>query len=169
MRFLINSITVSRLLLSISVLAFHSDIYLLGVSLWCAFSDFLDGSLARRLKLSSSTGERLDQLADKVFHLTMLFYLLFVHLAPLYFVVLFVLRELAIVVLRYTGRSSSSSVGVGKWKTTLCYCYIIYLFTMWYLYKEDSLIFVSRALEVVILLLSYWSLIISLKRSHAKG
>lgn len=164
----INAITLSRLLLAISVIWLHSDLYLLGISIWAAFSDFIDGHLSRRLKLDSVFGERLDQLADKVFHLVMLFCLWSFGLSALYFVILFIVREVAIVLLRSTGKSRQTSFNLGKWKTVLSYAYIIYLFAMWCVYHEDQLVLLTRTFEIAILVLAYWSLLLSIKRDPSK-
>lgn len=168
MQILIHAITISRLLLALSVLFVHSDSYYLGISIWSAFTDFFDGHLARRLKITSVLGERLDQIADKVFHVAMLILLLTLQLSTTYFVVLFVLREVVIVISRYSGMAPSSSAALGKWKTVITYFYIIYLFGMWYLYQENSFVLLSRTMEVIILVMSYTSLILSVKKHYSK-
>jgi CDP-diacylglycerol---glycerol-3-phosphate 3-phosphatidyltransferase len=168
MGIIINGITISRILLALSVVFFHSNGYLLCISLWAALTDFLDGHLARRLNLMSPLGERLDQVADKIFHLVILVWLFKLDLTPAYFVGPFVLREVLIMVLRYFGFSKSSSVALGKWKTVATYCYIIYQFGIIYFYSAESGSLGARVLEFFILLLSYWSLILSFKKAERK-
>jgi CDP-diacylglycerol--glycerol-3-phosphate 3-phosphatidyltransferase len=163
MRTLIHVITLSRIFLALSIIFLRSELYLLSISIWSIFADFLDGYLARRLQLTSLFGERLDQIADKIFHLATLICLLHLQLSPSYFVILFVLREILMLILRYLGLSTSSSLMLGKWKTATTYCYIIYLFGIFFLFRQNPFIFFSRILEIIILVMSYLSLFLSIK------
>ena len=168
MQTLINTITVSRMLLALTVFFAQSESYLLGISIWAAASDFLDGQLARRLQLTSTLGERLDQIADKIFHFCMLILLLRLNMSDLYFIVLFVLREALIIIFRQYGLSTASSVILGKWKTVFTYAYIIYAFTLWYVYHSNPFFVINGVFQVVILLLSYLSLALSVKRRYSE-
>jgi CDP-diacylglycerol--glycerol-3-phosphate 3-phosphatidyltransferase len=77
MRFLPNSITVSRIFASFFLLItepFTGSYFAL--YLFCGLSDILDGFLARRLGLSSASGATLDSIADCIFVFVALFTLL---------------------------------------------------------------------------------------------
>lgn len=63
-----NVVTASRIIFA--VLVMFSDIFSVWFYTWYvlgAFSDMIDGTLARRLKLQSSFGARLDTACDSVF------------------------------------------------------------------------------------------------------
>src|SRR5258708_37288745 len=107
-RTLINSITVSRILVTVCVFGLNES-YLLGIAMYAAVSDFLDGFLARRYNLNSKLGEQLDQIGDKIFHLAFFYYLVRAGEMSVYFAALFWVREILVVLLRYANRASKSS------------------------------------------------------------
>ncbi len=61
-------ITFSRILFSLLLLVFRPDSYSFGVLyLLCGITDILDGFIARKLKIESEKGARLDSIADLIF------------------------------------------------------------------------------------------------------
>lgn len=63
-----NCITVSRIIFSLLLLAFSPISYpFVVLYLLCGITDVLDGFLARKLLTESTTGERLDSIADLFF------------------------------------------------------------------------------------------------------
>lgn len=70
MAFLINSLTLSRIVLSplifILIVFFESFLFSLMLVISCGLADYLDGYLARRNDLSSKLGAMLDPIADKI-------------------------------------------------------------------------------------------------------
>lgn len=63
-----NTITISRIVLSIILLFIPiNEIRFFIIYLLCGLSDAIDGYLARRWKISSETGAKLDSIADFVF------------------------------------------------------------------------------------------------------
>jgi CDP-diacylglycerol---glycerol-3-phosphate 3-phosphatidyltransferase len=166
----INFITVSRvLLLACGFLLSLSGEYFFVISVWAAFSDFIDGYLARKYSLTSRLGEQLDQITDKIFHIGMFLYLLqsgFIHLI---FVSLFILREGLILFLRWFNRSQKTSNFHGKLKTFLTYTFIIVVLgdnqafkTLW------TTPAVTLAFEFIILAISYYSLVYSVNLKSVK-
>lgn len=85
-----------------------------------AVTDWLDGYLARRLKLVSMTGKFLDPLADKLLVMALLCTFLTQDRIPLWFVVLSLAREMSITGLRSLAAGEGMIIAAGwggKWKT----------------------------------------------------
>ena len=55
------------------IFVFPNPLFILMAAIWCGVSDFLDGYLARREKLVSVFGAKLDQFADKFASFAFLF------------------------------------------------------------------------------------------------
>ncbi len=72
---------------------------ILTATVW--FSDMIDGTLARQLRLGSDLGPSLDWLGDKVFVLSVFIALIVVDLVPAWIVIVLVAREVIIMQLRY--------------------------------------------------------------------
>ena len=86
------------------IILFSSEYYLTSFFLFtaAAWSDFLDGYLARRYKITSNLGSLLDLLADKVLVSSVLIFLVF-YTANIYLLILttvIVVREISISSLR---------------------------------------------------------------------
>ena len=64
-----NCITLSRIILSITLLVIHtfSPMFFV-VYTYCGVSDVLDGFLARKFSLSTENGAKLDSISDIVFY-----------------------------------------------------------------------------------------------------
>lgn len=152
------------MLLSLLVFFSPSNFSVLLISVWAGVSDFLDGLLARHWNSMTTIGARLDQIADKLFHFTLLFWLFRLDAIHLYFVLLFCLRELLIVVLRHFRVCSDSSNLLGKMKTALVYIFIVTLVVQ-KVYPAGAGVFAlyTQIFEVTILLFSYISLYLSLR------
>lgn len=68
MRFFVNTLTFSRLLISPALLFFEPrSHYFLLIYAYCGLSDVLDGWLARRWGIQSNLGAKLDSTADLAF------------------------------------------------------------------------------------------------------
>ena len=69
MKNLPNIITLSRIILSLSLLGTHTfSQSFFAIYTYCGVSDVLDGFLARKLNLSNEKGARLDSIADIIFY-----------------------------------------------------------------------------------------------------
>lgn len=138
-----NWITVSRLFLTaIFVVSFTvggpwgSGVALVSFSL-AAFSDFLDGYLARKLNLVTSLGKLLDPIADKVLTASA-FIFLAAHeqrFCPAWAVVVILAREFLVTGLRQIAVEKGIVIAAdwsGKWKTTFqltfCITCLLWLF-----------------------------------------
>jgi CDP-diacylglycerol--glycerol-3-phosphate 3-phosphatidyltransferase len=85
-----------------------------------AFTDWLDGWLARRQNLVSLTGKFLDPLADKLLVMAVFCTLLPMDRIPLWFVVLSLSREFSVTGLRALAAGEGLIIAAdwgGKWKT----------------------------------------------------
>ena len=69
MKHLPNCITLSRIILSITLLVIHtfSPMFFV-VYTYCGVSDVLDGFLARKFSLSTENGAKLDSISDIVIY-----------------------------------------------------------------------------------------------------
>lgn len=66
-----------------------------------AYTDFIDGWLARRWKVQSSWGSFYDPLADKVLTLLILYYIVHIALLPMWMYVIMTIRDIGITILRW--------------------------------------------------------------------
>lgn len=85
-----------------------------------AFTDWLDGYIARRRGLVSMTGKFLDPLADKLLVMAVFCTLLAVGSLPVWFVVLSLAREMSVTGLRALAAGEGMIISAGwggKWKT----------------------------------------------------
>ena len=84
-------------------------------------SDWLDGYLARRLRMRSAFGTFMDPLADKVMILCLLFVFADRGLVPTWLALLNMAREFAVTAVRHTISSQAGAVGA-NWmgKTKFC-------------------------------------------------
>lgn len=125
-----NILTCLRLVMALCVpLVFFAldrpdaDIVALILFLVAAFTDFLDGWLARRMSQISGFGAMLDPIADKVIIVSALFALIALNgvswvILPPALVIIF--REIAVSGLReYLGGVSLAVTRLAKWKTTV--------------------------------------------------
>ena len=125
-----NLLSVFRMIAFLPVIIlFSSEYYLLSFFLFtaAAWSDFLDGFLARKYNLSSSLGSLLDLLADKVLVSSVLVFLVFFtsNLYLLIMTLIIIIREISISTLRLFLISNGSEISnivpdkYGKFKTFL--------------------------------------------------
>jgi CDP-diacylglycerol---glycerol-3-phosphate 3-phosphatidyltransferase len=134
-----NWITVSRLILvliAFTLLLFKLYWFSLFVSLISAFSDFLDGYLARRWKVISDFGARYDPLIDKVGVLSALAFFVWLYKLSILNFLIIVVREVMITVIRekqyVEGKKLPADI-YGKIKTNLQFglillCYVVALY-----------------------------------------
>lgn len=67
MRKLINTISVSRIFFGVlMIFCFNNKLLLTSLLILCGLSDILDGYLARKFKLSSNLGAKIDTIADLI-------------------------------------------------------------------------------------------------------
>jgi len=100
MKFVPNIISIFRIcLVPVFVVVYFSDendhnLYAVLIYALAAFSDFLDGFLARRYKVSSNLGKVLDPLGDKLMTIAVMVCITIDGLIPLWAVLLAGLKEL---------------------------------------------------------------------------
>jgi len=160
--YLVMSITLSRLVFCIPVILIHNSIFSTCLTIWIGVSDFLDGYLARKWKVSTLTGEKLDQYIDKIVTTILLLYYLAENQISALFVTLIIFREVAILILRSLMLLSSSSNILGKLKTFLLY--ILFVIISCNQSIPIFFLYIKPMFEYLIIVISYTSLLISLKR-----
>lgn len=85
-----------------------------------AFSDYIDGYLARKLKQETVLGKFLDPLADKILVLSALLCLVELRIISSVPVIIILIRDFAVIALRLAGVSSGKIIAadwLGKYKT----------------------------------------------------
>jgi CDP-diacylglycerol--glycerol-3-phosphate 3-phosphatidyltransferase len=99
-RFVPNIISIFRIcLVPVFIIVYFSgdedsNIYAVLIYALAAFSDFLDGFIARRYKVSSNMGKFLDPLGDKLMTISVMVCITIDGLIPLWAVLLVALKEL---------------------------------------------------------------------------
>ncbi|GHC63512.1 CDP-diacylglycerol--glycerol-3-phosphate 3-phosphatidyltransferase [Roseibacillus persicicus] len=128
-----NAITVARLVLAAVFVGAASlatpagNLVALVTFVVAAFSDFLDGYLARKLNLVTSLGKLLDPLADKILVSAAFIHLSAAGLCPVWVTSLIIAREFLVTGLRQIAVEQGEVIAadnLGKWKTTfqLTFC-----------------------------------------------
>jgi phosphatidylglycerophosphate synthase len=162
---LVNLITLSRISLAPLIIYIDSKNLILYTAIWVAFSDFLDGVLARKWNVVTSFGAKFDQYADKIASLFFLFYFLQQKQLSIFFVSLVLLRELLIVIFRYYKCSYTQSNFISKTKTFFLYILFIFLSSQ---HIFASLGFdIKRILQVLVIVSSWLSFLLTIIKIKA--
>ncbi|MDF1815325.1 MAG: CDP-diacylglycerol--glycerol-3-phosphate 3-phosphatidyltransferase [Verrucomicrobiales bacterium] len=174
-----NQLTVIRLILSFVFLATmtfifpHSKTLSLLIFSIAAFTDFLDGHLARKHNLITSFGKLMDPLADKVLMAAGFIMLIPTGHLPAWVVVLILAREFMVTGLRLVASAEGmvlAAENLGKYKTSTQIATVIYFLLLLAARQSGSLLsFLSPLFDVKILspsvlgsLLIWGSLILTL-------
>lgn len=129
-----NSISLFRLVLTAVFCVAASAEGVVGYSIALAafvlgaFSDWLDGYLARKLGLVTSLGKLLDPLADKILVCSGFVYLSAKGLCPVWVTALIIGREFLVTGIRQIAVEEGKVIAadhLGKWKTTFQLIFII--------------------------------------------
>lgn len=121
-----NLVTLSRIVVTpiFLILIFRGELWAKwSASLlfaWGAYSDYLDGYLARKYNLKSGFGALLDPLADKILILSVFISFVQLDLVPTWMVVIIITREFLITGLRQVAQSHNIVIAAsrgGKHKT----------------------------------------------------
>jgi CDP-diacylglycerol--glycerol-3-phosphate 3-phosphatidyltransferase len=110
--------------------------------LFGAFTDWLDGFLARRLKIASTLGAFIDAVTDKIFMIGTFITMLLLDIVPhwtLFLIIMILLREFLITALRAVAATKNiiiSAESSGKTKTVIQMVSTISLL-IWFTLKKD--------------------------------
>ena len=129
----------------------------LGVFLLAAFTDLLDGYVARRFNLETRLGKLLDPAADKILTGAAFISLVELGVAPAWMVVVIVSRELAVSTLRSFAAAENMVIGAswsGKVKTVVQVITIALLIVYERLGEFDQIAVVALWASVVVTLYS---------------
>jgi len=139
-----NKITLSRIMMTfIFMLALFSSglpakVIALLVFLIAAFTDYLDGYIAKKYNITSDFGKIMDPIADKI--LTIAAFLAFVEmkLIPAWMVVIIILRELSITSIRFKALLNNEvlSAGVGGKRKTISQMFSILVILIFIVIRE---------------------------------
>ena len=166
-RSLINTITITRLAAILILFIDIHPIFILALSIGVGISDFLDGYLARAWKCETSFGKSFDQLVDKIVAIVFLLFYYHLNEIQIWFVILFILRELLVILGRKIKVIESNSNYFGKVKTFLFYIFIIFISCRNYdsQFCLTSYSFLVLLLEMLILFFSYFAILKSISKS----
>lgn len=163
-----NSITMVRIflvpvfLLLVLIKIPYGALLAAAVFTLAAFTDGLDGYLARRNKQVTDLGKILDPLADKLLVSAALIALVEMHKLPSWIVVLILGREFAITGLRTVAASKGLIIAaskLGKWKTLTQILAIIMILTedSWTAPTLPTALVAGRVILGVAVVLTIWS------------
>ena len=166
-RTIINSITFIRLIAVILLFIYPNPLLILALSIGVGLSDYLDGYLARLWKCETNFGKNLDQWVDKVVAIAFLLFYYQLQAISLWFIILFVLREIFVVLGRSFKLIEGSSNSYGKIKTFLFYIFIIFISYKNYNPSLHSNAYPAMVLlgEGLILFYSYFAVISSVQKN----
>lgn len=133
-----------------------------------AFSDFLDGWLARKMNLTSSWGRFFDPLADKFLTLSVFIVLVYLKIASLWMVAVILLRDVFTTYMRIVGDKMKAPIKTSKtakFKTLVQMFYLsLILLIMIYDAQNNSNILLTLTKDNIpniflffIVLLTVWS------------
>ncbi|NNE45946.1 MAG: CDP-diacylglycerol--glycerol-3-phosphate 3-phosphatidyltransferase [Rhodothermales bacterium] len=136
MKYLPNTITILRILVTPAVLVFllrpstSALFWAWALFIIAAISDYVDGSLARRLEVPSRLGQFLDPLADKVLVIGTFIVLAYKYpaIVPVWVVVVIAIRAMFVTALRSWVESRGQSLrtlGIAKLKTVAQLTFLI--------------------------------------------
>lgn len=163
----INSITFLRLIAVILLFIYPNPLLILALSIGVGLSDYLDGYMARAWQCATNFGKNLDQWVDKIVAIAFLYFYYQLSVLPLWFIVLFVLREIIVVLGRSFKLIEGSSNSYGKIKTFLFYIFIIFISYKNYNSSLQSNAYPAMVLlgESLILFYSYFAVINSVQKN----
>ena len=166
-RTIINSITFLRLIAALILFNYPIAFIILVLSIGVGISDYLDGYLARLWKCETNFGKNLDQWVDKVVAIAFLLFYYQLQAISLWFIILFVLREIFVVLGRSFKLIEGSSNSYGKIKTFLFYIFIIFISYKNYNPSLHSNAYPAMVLlgEGLILFYSYFAVISSVQKN----
>jgi phosphatidylglycerophosphate synthase len=147
---LVNSITLSRVVVVIPIFFFANLNYLVIVTVWAGLSDFADGFLARKWQVTTAFGAKLDQYVDKISSLFLLVFFLNCEQLSYAFVFLMVLREILVLIFRRLNWSNAQSNLLGKAKTFFLYALFIFLSAKHYM----PIIYIDYKMVLMLLAIS---------------
>lgn len=102
-------------------------VFLIVTTVWISLSDFIDGYLARKWRVATPFGAKLDQYSDKIVTFFLGLFFINQHKLPLLFGIIILVREVLILFLRKWNWAVSQSNFIGKLKTALLYILFILL------------------------------------------
>jgi CDP-diacylglycerol--glycerol-3-phosphate 3-phosphatidyltransferase len=111
----------------------------LGIFIFAAITDWYDGYVARRWGFITRWGKFLDPLADKVLTSAAFFSFVAIDYAPLWMVILIVIRDFAMTILRAYAEFKNTTIntsGFAKTKTAV-QLIVIYLFLVNYIVRTS--------------------------------
>ncbi|KGG11734.1 CDP-diacylglycerol--glycerol-3-phosphate 3-phosphatidyltransferase [Prochlorococcus sp. SS52] len=126
-----------------------------------AFSDWMDGWLARKAGGGSKLGAQLDPLADKIMLLAPIIWLAKNNVIPLWSVWLLISRELVVTAWRSNDRRGGPASILGKIKTSLLFSSVILLTPISFVNYN-----LSTSLHVIGIIFFWVSLFIAILSSY---
>lgn len=126
-----NLITLLRIVLApVFVITYFYVSRTVGIVVLAAimFSDLADGYIARRFHVQSKVGELLDPFADKLAQVVICIVLFLDNIAPLWFMVVLIVKEMLMLILGYIFLKKDEEISSAKWygkAATACFYIVI--------------------------------------------
>ncbi len=141
-----NKITVARIFLSFIFMffLFSKGIYFKALAflvfIAAAFSDYVDGYIAKKNNIVSRFGKIMDPVADKVLVLSAFLAFVEMKLVPAWIVVIIILRELVITSIRLVALAHNEvlSAGMGGKHKTVSQMFSIFVVLIFIIIKESG-------------------------------
>ena len=131
-----NFLSISRILLLFPFIYFYEEDYryiAFIIALIAISTDWFDGQVARRTNTVSELGKVLDPIADKICALVVVGYFLWKNELPLWFVLIVVVRDVAIffggIFLKYRYQVLTTALPIGKW--AVGFLSLIFVWIIW--------------------------------------
>jgi len=122
---------------------YNNLIYALILYILASISDFLDGWLARKYKITSKFGIHFDPFADKILVLASLLAFVVIGILELWMVLIIAIRDLGTTFLRIISEKKKFTMqtsNVAKWKTSLQMIFVNYLLIILLLSQKQNYI-----------------------------
>jgi len=168
-----NILSVTRFFLAIIcfyLAMFKSPVYLafsLSIFLLAAFTDFLDGYLARKWNIITNFGKIADPIADKFLVLGIFFIFAYKGIVPFIFIFVIAFREILLTAIRLILLSKKvviASINSGKFKTmsqmaviTAIYLILIFMGTIKQLISPDVIKYTIWGLTIWVVSITLYS------------
>lgn len=112
--------------------------YAVFFTIFASISDFFDGYLARKFKINTEYGAKLDLIADKVFSINMLILISYNSTFILNIIIIYLLifREISMIIIRNIHKKNIPSSKFGKIKTVI----LNLAYILFFIHKPSSFI-----------------------------
>ena len=159
---ILTTLRIALTFLSIALVFINPEqlfVYLFGIFIFAAVTDFADGYVARKYNAVSDFGKSFDPLADKVLTFVFLIILFSTNLIPATIILLLIARDVVVDGVRgaLAVRVVVPAIQAAKWKTTFIFLLITSTLFELAFFSTQELHYITLVLAFFALLFSYVS------------